>query len=85
MERAHIKIRNEKGNVNITQSFPILSNQDRILEWVARILALGQNIGVGSFSLLQEIFPTQGSNPDLLHCRRILYQLSHQHAWRGGM
>ena len=28
------------------------------------------------FSLLQEIFPTQGSNPDLLHCRQILYQLS---------
>ena len=28
--------------------------------------------------LLQEIFPTQGSNPDLLHCRQILYHLSHQ-------
>ena len=31
-----------------------------------------------SCSLLQGIFPTQGLNPDLLHCRRILYQLSHQ-------
>ena len=31
--------------------------------------------GVGSFSLLQGIFPTQGSNPDFPHCRRILYQL----------
>jgi len=30
---------------------------------------------VGSLSLLQEIFPTQGSNPDLLHFRWILYQL----------
>ena len=38
----------------------------------------GQNIGVGSFSLLQGIFPTQGSNPDLPHCRWILYQLSHK-------
>ena len=38
----------------------------------------GQNIGVGSHSLLQGIFPAQGSNPRLLHCRRILYQLSHQ-------
>ena len=38
--------------------------QARILEWVA-------------FSFLQEIFPTQGSNPGLLHCMRILYQLSH--------
>ena len=32
----------------------------------------GQNIGVGSRSLLQGIFPTQGSNPRLLHCRQIL-------------
>ena len=38
----------------------------------------GQNTGVGSLSLLQGIVPTQGSNPGLLHCRRILYQLSHQ-------
>ena len=38
----------------------------------------GQNTGVGSFSLLQGIFPTQGSNPGLLHCRRILYQLNHK-------
>ena len=32
----------------------------------------GQNTGVGSLSLLQGIFPTQGSNPGLPHCRRIL-------------
>ena len=38
----------------------------------------GQNTGVGSLSLLQGIFPTQGLNPALLHCRRILYQLSHK-------
>ena len=36
----------------------------------------GQNTGVGSLSLLQGIFPTQGSNPGLPHCRWILYQLS---------
>ena len=29
----------------------------------------GQNTGVGSLSLLQRIFPTQGLNPGLLHCR----------------
>ena len=40
--------------------------QARILEWV------------GSHSLLQGIFTTQGSNPGLLHCKRILYQLNHQ-------
>ena len=38
----------------------------------------GQNTGVGSLSLLQGIFPTQGSNPGLLHCRQILHHLSHQ-------
>ena len=37
-----------------------------------------QNTRVGSLSLLQGIFPTQGSNPGLLHCRRILCQLSHR-------
>ena len=37
----------------------------------------GQNTGVGSLSLLQGIFPTQGSNPGLRHCRHILYQLSY--------
>ena len=37
----------------------------------------GKNTGVGCHYLLQEIFPNQGSNPGLLHCRRILYQLSH--------
>ena len=40
--------------------------------------SLGQNTRVGSLSLLQGIFPTQGSNPGLPHCRQILYQLSHQ-------
>ena len=38
----------------------------------------GQNTGVSSLPLLQGIFPTQGSSPDLPHCRQIIYQLSHQ-------
>ena len=38
----------------------------------------GKNTGVGSHFLLQGIFLTQGSNPGLLHCRSILYSLSHQ-------
>ena len=37
-----------------------------------------KNTGVGSLSLLQGIFPIQEMNPGLLHCRRILYQLSYQ-------
>ena len=38
----------------------------------------GKNTRVGCHSLLQGIFPIQGSNPRLLHCRQILYCLSHQ-------
>ena len=37
-----------------------------------------QNIRVGSLSLLQGTFPSQGSNPGLPHCRQILYQLSYK-------
>ena len=39
---------------------------------------LGQNTGMGSLFLLQGIFPTQGLNPGLPHCRQILHQLSHK-------
>ena len=38
----------------------------------------GKNTGVGCHFLLQGIFPTQGSNPGLLHCRQTLYHLSQQ-------
>ena len=38
----------------------------------------GKNTGVGCHSLLQGNFPTQGLNWGLLHCRQILYHLSHQ-------
>ena len=40
--------------------------------------SLGKNTGVGCHALFQGIFPTQGSNPGLLHYRRILYRLSQQ-------
>ena len=42
----------------------------------------GQNTGVDCLSLLQGIFPTQGSNSGLPHCRQILYQLSHKESPR---
>ena len=38
----------------------------------------GQNTGVGSLSLLQGIFLTQGLNPGLQHCRWIIYQLNYK-------
>ena len=50
--------------------------------WPARLLwpwdFPGKNTGVGCHTLLQGIFPTQGWNPCLPHCRWILYHLSHQ-------
>ena len=52
------------------------------MDCTPRLLCLwnspGKNTGVGSYSLLQGIFPTQGLNPSLLHCKQILYHLSHQ-------
>jgi len=69
--------------VFITQSCPILCKpmdysppgscvyeilQVRILQWV-------------NYSLLQRIFPTQGSNPGCLHCKWSLYHLSHQQSF----
>ena len=44
----------------------------------------GQNTGEGSLSLLQGIFPAQGLNPGLPHCRQILYELSHKGSPRKG-
>ena len=38
----------------------------------------GKNTGVGCVFLLQRVFPAQGSNLGLLHCRHIVYHLSHQ-------
>ena len=50
--------------------------------WLSRLLcpwdSPGKNTGVGSHPLLQGISPTRESNPGLLHCRQILYHLSHQ-------
>ena len=42
------------------------------------ILQASKNTGVGGHFLLHGIFLTQGSNPGLLHCRQMLYRLSHQ-------
>ena len=41
------------------------------------VLSNTGEMAISCHFLLQGIFPTQGSNPHLLHCRRILYHLSH--------
>ena len=60
--------------VKVAQSCPTLCNPMDYSPWNSP----GQNTGWSSLSLLQGIFPTQRPNPGLLHCRRILYQLSHK-------
>ena len=59
--------------VKVAQSFPTLC--DPMDYTVHGIL---QATGVGSLSLLQGIFPTQGSSPGFPYCREIHYQLSHK-------
>ena len=60
------------------ESFSVVSDSLRPHGLYSPWNSLGQNTGVGSLCFLQGIFPTQGSNPGLLHCKWILYQLSHK-------
>ena len=63
---------NHNWKVKVTQSCLTLWPRGLYSPWNSP----SQNTGVGSLSLLQGIFPTQGLNPGALHCRQILYQLS---------
>ena len=47
--------------------------------------SLGKNTRVGCQAFLQGIFPTQGLKAGLLHCRQILYCLSHQESLEAGI
>ena len=61
--------------VKFTQSCPTLRDPQGLYSpWNFP----GQKTGVGSLFLLQGLVPTQGSNPDLPHCRQIFHQLSHK-------
>ena len=63
------------NEVKVTQTYATLWGPHGLYSpWNAP----GQNTGMGSCFLLQGIFPTQGLNPGLLHCRWIPYQLSHK-------
>ena len=69
-----------KVRVKVAQSCPTLCNSmDCTVHWNSP----GQNTGVGILSRLQGIFLTWESNPGLLHCRHILYQLSHKGSLKG--
>ena len=61
-----------------SESHSVMSNSLRPCGLYSPWTSSGQNTGMGSLSLFQGIFPTQGLKPGLPHCRQILYQLSHQ-------
>ena len=63
-----------ESEVKVAQ--PCLTLRDP-MDYTVHGILQARILGVGSLSLLQGIFPTQGLNPGLAHCRRILYQLSH--------
>ena len=67
-----------KSLIHESESHSVVSNSLRPHGLYSSWNSPGQNTGVGSLSLLQGIFPTQGSNPSLPHCKQILYHLSHQ-------
>ena len=70
-----LELINTRERQSESESHSVLS--DSATPWTIQSTP-GQNTRVGSLSLLQQIFPTQESNPGLPHCRWILYQLSHK-------
>ena len=81
------------GNPKNTVAYPFSRGSSWLRNWT-RVSCLADGFftnwairkaqtGVGSHSLLQGIFPTQGMNSGLLHCRQILYCLNHQKSPEG--
>ena len=66
------KVKNESENCSV------MSNSLQPHELYSPWNSPDENTGVGSLSLLQGIFPIQRLKPGLLHCRWILYHLSHK-------
>ena len=65
-------------NVFETESRSVASYSLQPMDYIQFSNSPGQDTEVGRPSLLQEIFPTQGSNPGLLHCGQILNKPSHK-------
>ena len=71
------------SNVSLSVSSSVVSDSLQLhRQQLVRLLcppdSPGKSTGVGCHALFQGIFPTPGSNPAVLHCRWILYHLSHQ-------
>ena len=76
------KSRCDWTEVKVAQLCPTLCDLMAVLGISSPWNSPGQNTRVHSLSLLQGIFPTQESNPGLLRCRQILYQLNHKRSPR---
>ena len=74
----------ENGDLVLTDTAEVVRGQIKYPHGLqpTRLLCPGdspdKNTGVGSHSLLQGIFPTHGSNPNIWHYRQTLYHLSHK-------
>ena len=64
--------------LNLWLKCSVVSNSLQPARFLCPWIFPGKNTGMGCHCLLQGIFLTQGSNPGLLHCRQILYQLNHK-------
>ena len=73
----NLHMQEQMVNNGETESLSVISDSLRLHGLYSPWNSAGQNTRVGSLSLLQGIFPTQGSNPGLPHCRWILDQLCH--------
>ena len=75
------------SSCSVTKSRPTLCNPKDCSRPSISVHGIFKNTGVGCHFLLQGTFPTQGSNPCLLHCRWILYHcatweaLSNHNSW----
>ena len=74
----HLKLSNIVNWLYESESRSVMSDSSQSHRLYSTGNSQSNNTGVGSHSLLQGICPAQGLNPGLPHCRRILYQLSHQ-------
>ena len=74
----HLEFRSTQTQPSESESHSVITDSLQPRGLYSPWNSLGQNRGVGSLSLLQGSFSTQGSNPNLLHCRQILYQLCYQ-------
>ena len=70
--------RPEYWSISLLQGIEPRSPALQVNSLPAELHGKPKSTGVGILSLLQQIFPTQESNQGLLHCRRIICQLSYQ-------